>query len=181
MTDAPIASDEQVTIDTPLDESEASEADEPEREGMLSIEEESAIAEQAEIDGAESDDAATWIPDDDPLPTEDEIAQVDVADVELREPVGEPVAMDAESIESLADDEPLDVGDLLSDDEDEVAESVAQITPLRGDSSFAPDDDSLQLEPDPTTGELTMQPDESGDDEFILDELDDEDDSGQPG
>ena len=128
-------------------------------------------------DESETDEAATWIPDDDPLPTDEEISQVDVADVELREPAGEPALVDADAIESVADDEPLDVGDLLSDDAAEVAESVSQITPLRGDSSFAPDDDSLQLEPDPTTGELTMHPEDTDDNEFILDEIDEEDET----
>ena len=45
---------------------------------------------------------------------------------------------------------------------------------LQGDSSFAPDEDSLMLKPDPTTGEWTMPVEEADDDDFILDELDDE-------
>tara|TARA_R110002049_G_scaffold2750_8_gene22309 strand:- start:267232 stop:269232 length:2001 start_codon:yes stop_codon:yes gene_type:complete len=121
----------------------------------------------------------TWAESEDPLPTDDEIAEVDAADVELREVAenlgGTPAVLDAEAIEVLADDEALDVGDLMGEQDDD----EPQIQMLEGDSSFSPDEDSLQLKPDPTTGEWTMRPDETAasgedDDEFVLDEPDEE-------
>ncbi len=96
----------------------------------------------------------------DTLPTDDEIEAVDVLDVELSEPstAGAP---DAAQIEAEADSRPLDVGDILGEDTDtrdepaqEEAEGDETIRMLRGEESFSPDEDSMQLTRDPITGEL---------------------------
>jgi hypothetical protein len=86
----------------------------------------------------------------DPIPNADEIQSVDLDDVELIDHTA--AAADAEEID--ADAEPLDVGDLLGEDE---PSSRPDVRMLRGESSFIPDEDSLQLRPDPLTGELTFQ------------------------
>jgi hypothetical protein len=91
----------------------------------------------------------------DPLPSSDEIQAVEVADVELRDPSADARAVDAAAIDLEAELEPLDVGDLFGPDEVEAAPSE-QIRPLRGEQSFEPDEDSLQLQPHPLTGELTL-------------------------
>ncbi|WP_044303245.1 glucuronate isomerase [Rhodopirellula sallentina] len=123
----------------------------------------------------------------DPLPAEAELNELDLDDVELLDG-GEQPAHDAASIGSLLDDEPLDVGDLTTPDD---TDSPA-IQQLRGDTSFAPDDESLQLKPDPLTGELKYGKTEDADpvipqtdgidddnDEFNLSWLDEDDDSGK--
>ncbi|MFG0290647.1 MAG: glucuronate isomerase [Rhodopirellula sp. JB044] len=123
----------------------------------------------------------------DPLPAEAELNELDLDDVELLD-AGEQPAHDAASIGSLLDDEPLDVGDLTTPDD---TDSPA-IQQLRGETSFAPDDDSLQLKPDPLTGELKYGQSDDSDpvipqsdgidddnDEFNLSWLDEDDDSGK--
>ena len=87
----------------------------------------------------------------DPLPSEEEIASLDIQDVELREVAFERTALDSEAIELEADLEPLDVGDVTGDAD----EAETLISPLRGEESFSPDEESLKLHPNPVTGELT--------------------------
>ncbi|MCM2370460.1 glucuronate isomerase [Aporhodopirellula aestuarii] len=124
----------------------------------------------------------------DPLPMDDELNELDLDDVELLDPSAEPVH-DAGTIATVLDDVPLDVGDLTSD-EDEGESGAPQIQQLRGESSFAPDDDSLQLLSDPLTGELRYSPagererpenrdpgTDDDNDEFNLSWLDDDDDA----
>ena len=65
------------------------------------------------------------------------------------------------------DPEPLDVGDLISNDLDEIAQEAdagsTEIRMLRGETGFVPDEESLQLDKDPSTGELRFEaPDEFG-------------------
>lgn len=96
------------------------------------------------------------LPNDlDPLPSDDEIQAVGMNDVELSDFDAATAVPDADAIEAEADSEPIDVGDLLGDDEPQ--EGMApEIHQLRGEKSFEPDEDSLQLKPDPATGELTF-------------------------
>ena len=98
----------------------------------------------------------------DPLPMDDEIDELDLDDVELVDPSEEPVH-DAASIASALDKVALDVGDLMSDDEAKDAADDASYVPhieqLRGETSFSPDDESLQLKPDPLTGEYRFKSD----------------------
>jgi glucuronate isomerase len=76
-------------------------------------------------------------------------------------------------IEADADSEPLDVGDLLGDDD---PSSTSEVRMLRGESSFMPDEDSLQLRSNPLTGELMFQvptddglpPDSPTDDDMLV-------------
>ncbi len=88
----------------------------------------------------------------DPIPNDDEIQSVDIDDVELIDLDVSP-APDAAAIEVDADLEPLDVGDLSGDDDTDAASEVRM---LRGETSFVPDEDSLQLRSDPLTGELVL-------------------------
>ncbi|MGI9473824.1 MAG: glucuronate isomerase [Rubripirellula sp.] len=86
----------------------------------------------------------------DPLPSQDEIQSANVDDVQLSSGSAETSATDAESLESAIDAEPLDVGDVTGEEDAEGPE----IRMLRGEGSFEPDEDSLQVRPDPVTGEL---------------------------
>lgn len=93
----------------------------------------------------------------DPPPNADEIQAIDVPDVQLDDFGAERIAPTAESLESLVEDAPLDVGDLTAEAEDAISETVSdEIQMLRGEESFSPDEDSLRLQPDPATGELTF-------------------------
>ncbi len=110
----------------------------------------------------------------DPLPMDDEIGELDLDDVELLDPSAEPIH-DANSIATILDDMPLDVGDLTGDDDDVQADDAPQIEQLRGDTSFSPDDENLQLTPDPLTGEMRFEtPAGNEDDEFTLEWLDED-------
>jgi glucuronate isomerase len=97
----------------------------------------------------------------DPVPSEHEIESVELADVELAE--GKAIAGDTTSLETEIDDVPLDVGDLLGE-EDQIAPGPdtpgSQIHLLAGDGEFTPDSDSMRLKPDPLTGELQFPVDE---------------------
>ncbi len=108
----------------------------------------------------------------DPLPSEEEIASLDMQDVELREVAFERTVMDSEAIDLEADLEPLDVGDVTGDS----GEPETMISPLRGEESFSLDEDSLKLHPNPVTGELTYDattdPDGPAEAETPLAELD---------
>ena len=73
--------------------------------------------------GGELSELASDI-DLDPLPSDDEIQAVDVDDVELRD-VGSGIVGEVESLQDELDPEPLDVGDLLSDELQEVADEAA--------------------------------------------------------
>jgi glucuronate isomerase len=83
----------------------------------------------------------------DPLPSEDEIKAVDLDDVELL--TGNAAITDHETL--AAELEPLDVGDLTGDTDNEGTEKIQM---LRGDGSFEADEESLKVKPDPMTGEL---------------------------
>lgn len=119
------------------------------------------LVEDAEGDGAETLSI-------DQVPNDDEIGELDLDDVELIDPAGAVVPDGISLAKELAeetDDQPLDVGNLLSDDDSafDTLDSDPQIEQLRGESSFSPDEDSLQLKPDPLTGELTFNADDGGD------------------
>lgn len=107
--------------------------------------------------------------DVDALPADEEVQELGVDDVELLDDSVSSETSD-EQLESLVDDEPLDVGNLLDDET-----PSEPITQLRGESSFSPDDDSLQLEADPNTGEFTLPvgDDDDDDDHVIITESDD--------
>ncbi|TWT53154.1 glucuronate isomerase [Rubripirellula amarantea] len=134
----------------------------------------------------------------DPVPTLDEVESLGVADVELADDATEAKNLDAESIESMVNDESLDLGDMTSESEPETEpdntsgesnmdypgniETVdlsdlneptdePSIQFLRNEKSFAPDEESLRLKPDPLTGELTFptsDEDNSLDDDDML-------------
>ncbi len=105
----------------------------------------------------------------DSLPTNDEIQELDLPDVELTE--DQPSVAEAADIEAEADSSPLYVGDILNDSDDDVnvlEETIGEpstddeeIRMLRGEASFTPDEDSMQLTRDPLTGELTFPIQES--------------------
>lgn len=116
----------------------------------------------------------------DALPGEEELKELDVDDVELADDSSEAVVSSEQLLADL-DDEPLDVGDLLADE----PEPETEIRQLRGESSFAPDEDTLQLQSDPVTGEFTLPAndpanDEAGEIELFANEPDDDeaDDDG---
>lgn len=104
----------------------------------------------------------------DPLPSVEEIQEVGVADVELAEFSSTP-ATDHEAFEAELNDEPLDVGDLSGDPSS--TEDAPEIRMLRGEESFAPDENSLQLSPDPLTGELRFQVPGDSDDSNVEDDF----------
>ena len=107
----------------------------------------------------------------DPIPDDDEIGELNLDDVELLDSAS-PASHDSASIAAELDDEPLDVGDLLADDDvdgEDIASSPA-IEQLRGESSFIPDGDSLQLKADPLTGEFTFDVDADGDEDLVIEE-----------
>ncbi|PHQ31880.1 glucuronate isomerase [Rhodopirellula bahusiensis] len=113
--------------------------------------------------------------DVDALPAEEEVQELGVDDVELLDD-SEPSDTSAGLLSETIDDEPLDVGNLLDDDS-----PSEQITQLRGESSFNPDEDSLQLEADPNTGEFTLPTgDDGGDDEITLSPSDEPSNQDQP-
>ena len=86
----------------------------------------------------------------DPVPNAEEIKSVGIDDVEL---LGDNVEArpDADTMETLIDSEPLDVGDITGDDESE-----SQIQHDNTGSDFVPDENSYKLQADPLTGELTF-------------------------
>lgn len=94
------------------------------------------------------------------LPMDDEIGELDLDDVELLDPSEEGIH-DAASIGSALDDEALDVGDLMMEEDDEGDDESSRYVPhieqLRGETSFSPDEESLQLKPDPLTGEYRFE------------------------
>ncbi len=107
----------------------------------------------------------------DPIPSDDEIQAVDLDDVVLTDPIAARAGADQDQIEQAADSESLDVGDLLGDQP--IDAHTAGIEPLRGEESFELDDDSLQVEPDPATGEWTLPlPGPNDEQEFDSDEDD---------
>ncbi len=97
------------------------------------------------------EDLASSLPSD-PLPSADEVDAIEIEDVELLDLTSERVGIDHDSIASEVDAEPLDVGDLLGETDDD--EAVSPIRMLRGEKSFSADEDSLRLQPHPITGEL---------------------------
>ena len=113
----------------------------------------------------------------DPLPNDDELGELDLDDVELIDPAGAAV-LSSGDVEDQADIEPLDVGDLLSEDTD-TDQPSPQIEQLRGESSFAPSDELLQLKSDPTTGEFRLDAEAGGDedDDFNLEFLSEDDET----
>ncbi len=106
----------------------------------------------------------------DPLPSDDEIQSVGIDDVDLHDPNDPSTATELNPVESQIDDEPWDVGDLLGDEP--VDAQQAGIEMLRGEESFTPDDESLQMTPNPETGEWTLPfPESSRGDDDDDDEL----------
>ena len=88
----------------------------------------------------------------DPLPSHDEIQSADADDIQLLDDSIEQIRSDSDEIASNIDPEPLDVGDILSEDTDE--SPGPQIRMLRSDDSFELGEESLRVHPDPVTGEL---------------------------
>lgn len=88
----------------------------------------------------------------DPLPSHDEIQSADADDIQLLDDSIEQIRSDSDEIASNIDPEPLDVGDILSEDIDE--SPGPQIRMLRSDDSFELGEESLRVHPDPVTGEL---------------------------
>ncbi|MEE2937478.1 MAG: glucuronate isomerase [Planctomycetota bacterium] len=85
----------------------------------------------------------------DPLPSEDEIKAVDLDDVELL--FENAAIIDHKTLAANIELEPLDVGDLTGDTDNEGTEKIQM---LQGDGSFEADEESLKVKPDPMTGEL---------------------------
>ncbi|WP_146598518.1 glucuronate isomerase [Novipirellula aureliae] len=102
----------------------------------------------------------------DQLPSEDEIQMLEVPDVELDRGSDQESHPDADAIDAQAEPDPLPLESLSFDNpSDESAASLHhEIQPLRNEKSFELDEDSLQLKPDPMTGELRLpNPAESND------------------
>ncbi len=138
----------------------------------------------------------------DPLPMDEEIDELDLDDVELVDPSEEPVH-DAVTIASALEEEALDVGDLMMEEdtqnEEESSQPAPHIRQLRGETSFSPDDESLRLKPDSLTGEYHFDSgpetdaeddnlfvgedkvtvEDSADEDFELNWLEDEDDDAK--
>jgi glucuronate isomerase len=97
---------------------------------------------------------------DDPVPSAIELDALDIADTELRSTTAEAPAFERELIERDLDTIPLNVGDLFGDQD----EADSQVRLLRGEHSFVADEESLQLQTNPITGELMLQlPDKDAD------------------
>jgi hypothetical protein len=109
---------------------------------------EQAVTSRAES-AIEHIDSNTILPTD-PVPSAIELDALDLADVELREASAEPIGVEGDL---ELDPIPLDVGDLLGEQDD----ADSQIRMLRGENSFVADAESLQLQTNPMTGELTFQ------------------------
>lgn len=108
-----------------------------------------------EIFGINIDDSH----DLDPSPSDDELNNLAVADVQLHDRQASQRAVNIDGV----DHEPLNVGD-LSGPGDGASDSIQQ---LAGDTQFTPDHDSLQLKRDPHTGEPTLpKGDDVGGDEY---------------
>ena len=114
----------------------------------------------------------------DPNPSQDEVDLQEVADVELSGPGFTNQGDDPNELEAFDPDAPtLDVGDLFADKPavDPLSETVdlepdgpnPMIQPLRNEDSFSPDEDSIQVKPDPLTGELKFETDADDLDETI--------------
>ncbi|MGB7323466.1 MAG: glucuronate isomerase [Rubripirellula sp.] len=105
----------------------------------------------------------------DPSPNHDEIQSTDLADVELTERSDERAqSLDPDSISDQLDSEPLDLEAMLGDEASDSDHDAPGIQMMRGEESFETDEDSLQLTPDPVTGELTFQIDDDGSDDLVL-------------
>ncbi|GAA5506539.1 glucuronate isomerase [Novipirellula caenicola] len=78
-----------------------------------------------ELDTIELDDLSEEADELDPLPSEDELGAVDIEDVELVDRSSERQAVDSEAIDTEADPEPLDVGDLFADDDADASQAAA--------------------------------------------------------
>lgn len=101
----------------------------------------------------------------DPIPDDDEIGELDLDDVELFDPASTDRGGIGETTDM--DDEPLDVGNLLTDDEP--LDTRPQIQQLSANTSFSPDDESLKLKSNPTTGEFIFDAfGDDGDNEFVM-------------
>ena len=131
--------------------------------------------EQQAIRQAETDALA----DLDPSPDAAEIDAVGSPDVTLADhatdpaidfvepdpaapPAGEPIGDKTVGGEPI-DDEPLVLDESILDEDDvTIVETAADtIRPLAGEGSFQPDDETLKLQPDPTTGEWTFPADDA--------------------
>ncbi|TWU57285.1 glucuronate isomerase [Rubripirellula reticaptiva] len=105
----------------------------------------------------------------DPSPNDDEIKSTELADVELTDrSVERAQALDVDSISDQLDSEPLDLEAMLGDEASDSGDGTPRIHMMRGEESFETDEDSLQLTPDPVTGELTFQIDNGGGDDLVL-------------
>jgi glucuronate isomerase len=89
----------------------------------------------------------------DVVPNEDEVKSLPLDDVVLSDYAAELRSLDAEKIEAELDSEPLNVGDLFGDESES---TEPEIRMLRGESSFTPDEETLQMTSDPSTGELVF-------------------------
>ena len=98
----------------------------------------------------------------DPLPNHEEIQSASADDVQLFDDSVEQLHPNADALASDIDPEPLDVGDVMGADTG--SSTNPEIRMLRGEDSFAVDEESLLLRPDPSTGELKFPPTD-GDDE----------------
>lgn len=142
-------------------DSESSESDESD--------EEVSVLETIEID-------EDFEPQDelDPLPNEDELGAVDVVDVELKDPSSDRQSVDSDAIESEADPDPLDVGDLFADDDADASQEAAAVSATTsedpyatvadesslGDDDFSIDSPAASAEINPLRGEESFSLDE---------------------
>ena len=145
-------------------EDDEEELEEEDAEGETEYEEVAEVEHDGEVEEFEEDEEEYEDVEEvdlDPLPTDEEIQGVDVDDVELGG-FGAGILDKVDTDKLDLDPEPLDVGNLLDDEIQSVADEIEDSTSenkirmLRGEESFTPDEDSLQLNKNPLTGELTF-------------------------
>ena len=185
--DAPASAEDTLSMETVVEEVDEIVAEEAIEDPFSHDDEDHELAElPTQIE--EKNDETVRIDEDpsefglDPVPSIDEVDVLETADVELSGFANEET-VDIEEFD--ADAPSLDVGDLLGEDASETvdidAESTSpKITPLRNEDSFFPDEDSIQVKPDPQTGELKFETptNQNGDDDDdLLADLFDDDDS----
>lgn len=143
-------------------------------------EQESVALDEVEDDEAEDDEGeADEQYELDPAPSVEEIQAVGIEDVELQDFSAEREAPDAAALEAELDSEPLNLDEMLGDDEEE---GHAEIRQFRAEESFEIGDESLQVEPDPLTGELIMPTptdDDADDEPLVMEDPADVPDSGE--
>ncbi len=141
----------------------------------------------SEVPAAIADVGQEPIADLDSMPADDQIEELDLVDVEIKDDQAVSDDDPPPQFDELEfDSEPLNVGDLGGENDadeemltfDEVDSPESEAKPLTGDGGFVADSDSLKLTPDPVTGEPVFNPSADDGEELSLEPLRDEDPFG---